>query len=196
MRRVIYSMTVSLDGFVAARDGDIGWSAPDRELHLFHNEQVRELGAYLCGRRLYETMAGWDAPEETFAADEGSEFARIWKSLPKIVFSRTLESVHGNATLATDEVADVVARLKQEPDGDIGVGGAGFASTLIRLDLVDEYRLFVSPIALGGGTPYFPSFERRIELRLLETRTFGGRVIYLRYARSRPDADAPEAAAT
>jgi dihydrofolate reductase len=184
MRKLIYSMGVSLDGFIAGPDGEIDWSAPDEELHRFHNEQTRELGAHLCGRKLYEVMTYWEtADENPSAAGYELEFARIWKALPKIVFSRTLETVEGNATLAEDDPAEVVDRLKRQPGKDLAVGGAGLASTLTKLGLVDEYRPFVSPVVLGGGTPFFPDLDERINLELLETRTFGSRVVYLRYRR-------------
>jgi dihydrofolate reductase len=182
MRRVIYSMTVSLDGFIADPSGEIDWSAPDEELHRFHNDQVRELGGYLLGRRLYEEMLYWEAADENpSATDFEREFARIWQDLPKVVFSRTLENVEGNARLAEGGIAEEVARLKQEPGKDLGVGGAGLAATLVELGLVDEYRLFVSPVVLGGGTPFFPALDERVNLELVETRTFGSRVVYLRY---------------
>jgi dihydrofolate reductase len=184
MRKLIYSMGVSLDGFIAGPDGDIDWSAPDEELHRFHNQQAREVGAELYGRRLYETMRYWETAEENPSASEVElEFARIWKDTPKIVFSKTLEKVEGNARLVSDNVAEEVAKLKEEPGKDLAVGGAGLASSLIELGLVDEYRLFVSPVVLGGGTPYFPALDERINLELVETRTFGSRVVYLRYGR-------------
>jgi dihydrofolate reductase len=184
-RQLIYSMGVSLDGFIAGPGGEIDWSAPDEELHRFHNRQTLELGVHLCGRRLYEVMLPWEsADEKPSTSDHGLEFARIWESLPKIVFSHTLETVEGNARLASGGVAEEVARLKQEPGKDVAVGGAGLASSLIRLGLIDEFRLFVSPVVLGGGTPYFPTVERRISLELVETRTFGSRVVYLRYRRA------------
>jgi dihydrofolate reductase len=184
MRKLIYSMGVSLDGFIAGPHGEIDWSAPDEELHRFHNEQTRELGAELCGRRLYEEMVYWETADQNPSASEYElEFARIWQSLPKVVFSTTLERVEGNARLAGDGVGEEVAKLKQAPGKDLAVGGAGLASACIELGLVDEYRLFVSPVVLGGGTPFFPALERRIDLELLETRTFGARVVYLRYRR-------------
>jgi dihydrofolate reductase len=184
MRKVIYSMGVSLDGFIAGPGGEIDWSAPDEELHRFHNEQTRELGAHFCGRRLYEEMLYWETADQNPSAGEPElEFARIWQDLPKIVFSNTLEKVEGNARLATDGVADEVAKLKEQPGKDLAVGGAGLASTFAKLGLIDEYRLFVSPVVLGGGTPYFPALEERIGLELAETRTFGSRVVYLRYRR-------------
>jgi dihydrofolate reductase len=185
MRKVIYSMGVSLDGFIAGPDGEIDWSAPDEELHRFHNRQTRELGAHLCGRRLYEVMAYWETAEEKQSLPEHElEFARIWKDNPKIVFSKTLDKVEGNARLVRDGVAEEVAKLKEQPGKDLSVGGAGLASTLIRLGLIDEYRLFVSPVVLGGGTPYFPALEEKINLELVETQTFGSRVVYVRYRRA------------
>ena len=186
MRKVIYSMGVSLDGFIAGPNGEIDWSAPDEELHRFHNEQTREIGAHLCGRRLYETMVYWEtAHENPSATDVELEFARIWQALPKIVFSTTLERVAGNARLARDGVAEEVARLKEQPGKDVAVGGAGLAAALAKRDLIDDYRLFVSPVVLGGGTPFFPAVDGRLDLELVETRTFASRVVYARYRRAR-----------
>jgi dihydrofolate reductase len=183
-RSVIYSMGVSLDGFIAGPDGDFDWAAPDEELHRFHNEQTLELGAHFCGRRLYETMVYWEtADENPSAAEYELEFARIWKRLPKIVFSTTLERVEGNARLARAGVAEEVAALKEQPGKDLAVGGAGLAATFAKLGLIDEYRLFVSPVVVGGGTPFFPALDERIDLELVETRTFGSRVVYERYRR-------------
>ncbi|MDQ3095065.1 MAG: dihydrofolate reductase family protein [Actinomycetota bacterium] len=184
MAKLIYSMGVSLDGFIAGPGGEIDWSAPDEELHRFHNQQTRELGAHLCGRRLYEEMAYWEtADQKPSAPAHELEFARLWKDTPKIVFSRTLEEVEGNARLVRDGVAEEVAKLKEQPGKDLAVGGAGLASTFMKLGLIDEYRLFVSPVVLGGGTPYFPALDERINLELVETQTFGSRVVYVRYRR-------------
>jgi dihydrofolate reductase len=185
MRSLIYSMGTSLDGFIAGPGGDIDFGAPDEELHRFHNEQTRELGVHLCGRRLYETMVYWETADQDPSASEVTiEFARIWQALPKIVFSRTLEQVEGNATLERDGLADVAARLKAYDGKDVAVGGAGLAGSLARLGLIDEYRLFVSPVVLGGGTPFFPELDERVDLELVETRTFGSPVVYLRYRRA------------
>jgi dihydrofolate reductase len=185
MRKLIYSMTVSLDGFIAGPGGEIDWSPPDEELHRFHNEQVRELGAHLCGRRLYEEMVYWEtADQDPSATDVVRDFAHIWQSLPKIVFSTTLDQVEGNTRLATDGLAEEVAKLKAQPGKDLAVGGAGLAASAIELGLVDEYRLFFSPVVLGGGTPFFPPLPQRIELELVETRTFGSRVVHVRYRRA------------
>jgi dihydrofolate reductase len=182
MSKLIYSMGVSLDGFVADTDGSIDWSGPDEELHRFHNEQTRELGAHVMGRRLYETMLYWETFDRSSSNSEHEiEFAELWNPLPKLVFSRTLERVEGNARLATGDLAEEVERLKRETDGDVGVGGANFASTCIELGLVDEYRPFVYPVALGGGLPFLPPLAERIEMRLVETREFAMGVVYLRY---------------
>jgi len=130
-------------------------------------------------------MLPWETAGESRSDPNELEFARIWKALPKVVFSSTLETVQGNARLATGGVAEELATLKEQfgKDLSVGVGGAGFASTLVELDLIDEYRLFVSPVVLGGGTPYFPALESSLTLELVETRTFGARVVYLRYRR-------------
>jgi dihydrofolate reductase len=184
MRKLIYSMTVSLDGFIAGPRGDIDWSAPDEELHRFHNQQTREIGAHLCGRKLYEVMAYWETADQNPSASEYElEFARIWKELPKVVFSKNLEEVQGNSKLVRDGAVEEVRRLKEQPGEELAVGGAGLASTFIKAGLVDEFRLFVSPVVLGGGTPYFPALDVRIDLQLVETRTFGSRVVYVRYQR-------------
>jgi dihydrofolate reductase len=184
MRKVIYSMGVSLDGFIAGPNGEIDWSAPDEELHRFHNQQTRELGAHFCGRRLYEEMVYWETADQNPSAGEAElEFAHIWQNLPKIVFSTTLEKVAGNARLAGGGVAEEVAQLREQPGKDLAVGGAGLASSFTKLGLIDEYRLFVTPVVLGGGTPYFPALDDRINLELVETRTFASRVAYLRYRR-------------
>ena len=174
--RVIYSMSVSLDGFIAGPDGEIDWAAPDEELMAFHNEQSRELDAHLCGRGLYEDMLPWETRE--------GEFAGIWKAIPKVVFSTTLKNVDGNARLATGSVADELSRLGETPAAEVSIGGAGLSVTLVEHDLIDEYRLFVNPVVLGGGTPFFPQRRERLKLELVETRTFGSRVVYLRYRRT------------
>jgi dihydrofolate reductase len=181
MRKLIYSMTVSLDGFIASPDGAIDWSVPDEELFAFHTRHVQELDVHLCGRRLYETMVYWETAEESPLAADQVEFAQTWKALAKVVFSTTLQSVVGNTRLARDGVGEEVSRLKEQPGKDIAVGGAGLARACMELGLIDEWRLFASPVILGGGTPYFPPLEKAINLELVETKTFGSRIVYLRY---------------
>lgn len=186
MRKLIYSFGVSLDGFIAGPNGDIDWSAPGEELHRFHNQQARELGAQLYGRRLWETMRVWEtwAEDRPSAPEPELEWARIWKETPKVVFSRTLETVEGNTRLVRGDAAEEIARLKEEPGKDLAVGGAELASSLMKVGLIDEYRLFVNSVVVGGGTPFFPALDDRINLDLVETRTFGSRVVYLRYRRA------------
>ena len=182
MRKLVYAMGVSLDGFIAGPGGTIDWSAPDEELHRFHNQQAAETGVELYGRRMYEVMRSWEtAGEDPARSEYEREFARIWKDTPKIVFSTTLEKVEGNASLMRGGAAEEVAKLKGQPGQALSVSGAGLASTLMKHGLIDEYRLFVSPVVLGSGTPFFPALDERINLELVETRTFGSRVVYVRY---------------
>jgi dihydrofolate reductase len=184
MRNVVYSMSVSADGYIAGPDGSFAWTPPDEEIHRFAADQVRELDVHLMGRRLYETMLYWETAEEDPAlADYMLEFAAIWKAVPKVVFSRSLERVEGNATLVRGGLAEELERLKSEPGGgNIAIGGATLAGQAARLGLIDEYQLRVHPVAVGGGTPYFPQdLERPIALELTETRTFVSRVVYLSY---------------
>jgi dihydrofolate reductase len=185
MSKLIYSMSVSLDGYISGPQGDFDWSAPDEELHRFHNDQVRELGGHLLGRRLYEVMSYGETAEELnpAAPQYALEFARIWKDLPKIVYSNTLTTVEGKTRLSSEDPVAEVPRLKEQPGDPLGVGGATLAATLMRHDLIDEYRLFVYPVVVGGGKPFFTGLEQSIELALLETRTFGTGVVYLRYER-------------
>jgi dihydrofolate reductase len=176
MRKLIYSMSMSLDGYIAGPDGSFDWSVPDEEQHRFHNEQVRELSAHLLGRNLYETMVYWEREDES-RGPVGREFAELWRALPKIVFSTSLQSVEGNTRLATGSVEEELARL----DGDVAVGGAGLAASCI--DLIDEFGPVVYPAIVGGGTPFLPALDHRIDLELVETRTFASRVTYLCYRR-------------
>jgi dihydrofolate reductase len=186
MRKVIYSMGPSLDGFIADRDGQLDWGVPDEELMQFHNEQTREIGAQACGRGLYQAMLYWETLERAEWGPLEREFGYLWRAIPKVVFSTTLTSVQGNARLAGDDVAGEIAKLKAGPDESVvTVGGAGLGATLAGLDLIDEYRLFVSPVLLGGGTPFFPPLPKRISLELIETRRFGSGVVYSRYRRVR-----------
>jgi dihydrofolate reductase len=185
MLAVIYSMSVSLDGFIAGPGGDIGWTAPDAQQFRFHVEQTRHIAAHLCGRGLYQEMLVWETAEQTMSGEAELEFARIWRPIPKVVFSRTLDSVAGTARLATRDLAAEVARLRDQPgEGVVSIGGAGLAAAAIGEDLIDEYRQFVNPVILGCGTPYFPPLAKPLDLRLTESRTFSAGVVYLRYQRT------------
>src|SRR5215216_6862092 len=186
---LIYSMGVSVDGFIADREGAFGWSAPSEELFRFHIAQVRELGGCLLGRRLYETMLVWEMDLSLRDNELGAAFADVWCAIPKVVFSGTLDSVQGNARLAEASVAEEVAAALEATEKDVSIGGAGLAAAAIELGLVDELRMFRNPVVVGGGTPFLPPVTEDVPLDLIETRTFGSRVIYERYGRARDESD-------
>jgi dihydrofolate reductase len=186
---LIYSMSVSVDGFIADREGGFGWSVPSEELFRFHLAEVRELGGFLLGRRLYETMLVWETDPSLRDNELADVFADVWCAIPKVVFSRTLDSVHGNARLAEGSVAEEVAAALAATDKDVAIGGAGLAASAIELGLIDELRVFRYPIVVGGGTPFLPPVTEDVPLDLVETRTFGSRVIYERYLRVRGESD-------
>ena len=186
---LIYSMSVSVDGFIADHEGAFGWSVPSDELFRFHLDQVRGLGSCLLGRRLYETMLVWETDPSFRENELDAAFADVWSALPKVVFSRTLDSVEGNARLAEASVAEEVGATLGATDKDVEIGGAGLAAAAIELGLVDELRLFRYPVVIGGGTPFLPPVTEDVPLDLIETRTFGSRVIYERYRRVRDDCD-------
>ena len=186
---LIFSMSVSVDGFITDRDGDFAWGAPSDELFRFHLEQVGGLGGYLLGRRLYETMLVWET-DPTFRDTEArAAFADVWCALPKVVFSRTLDSVQGNARLAEASLAEEVAAALDATEKPVSIGGAGLAAQAVELGLVDELRMFRHPIVVGGGTPFLPPVTEDVPLDLIETRTFGSRVIFERYVRARGESD-------
>jgi dihydrofolate reductase len=182
---LIYSMSASVDGFIADREGAFEWSVPSEEQFRFHIEEVRELGGFLSGRRLYETMVVWETDPSLRDNEDGAAFADAWGAIPKVVFSRTLDSVQGNARLAEGSLAEEAAAALDATDKDVAIGGAGLAAAAIELGLVDELRIFRNPIVVGGGTPLLPPVTEHVPLDLIETRTFGSRVIYERYGRAR-----------
>lgn len=183
MRSVTYSMSVSLDGYITGPDGGIDWTVPAPDAFRFWIDEIQEVGVHLLGRRLYETMLYWETAEQEKPLDDAElEWAALWKPLPKVVFSRTLSEVQGSARLASGSLAEEIERLRAEPgEGDIAIGGATLAAEAGSLGLIDEYRTLVYPVLVGGGTPYFPREERRVDLELVETRTFNSQVVYLRH---------------
>jgi dihydrofolate reductase len=186
---LIYSMGVSVDGFIADRKGAFGWSIPNDEQFRFHTTQTRELGGFLCGRRLYETMLVWETDPSMRDNELDAAFADAWCAIPKIVFSHTLDSVQGNARLAEAPLAEEAAAALDATDKDVAIGGAGLAAAAIELGLVDELRMFRNPVVVGGGTPFLPPLTDDVPLDLIETRTFGSRVIYERYGRARDESE-------
>jgi dihydrofolate reductase len=186
---LIYSMSVSVDGFIADREGAFEWGAPSEELFRFHTALVSELGGYLLGRRLYETMLVWETDPSFRENELRAAFADVWCALPKVVFSHTLDSVQGNARLAEASLAEEIAAALDATDEDVAIGGAGLAAQAIELGLVDELRVFRYPVVVGGGTPFLPPVTDDIALDLIESRTFGSRVVYERYGRAADESD-------
>ena len=183
MRSVTYSMGVSLDGYIVGPDGDITAPAPDQEVWRFVMDEIRGVAVHLMGRRLYETMLYWETADQDPSLDASErEWAALWKPLPKVVFSTTLSAVQGSARLASGGLAEEIERLRAQPGGGgIAIGGSTLAGEAAELGLIDEYRARVYPVLVGGGIPFFARNERRVDLELVETRTFSSSVVYLRY---------------
>jgi dihydrofolate reductase len=175
-------MAVSVDGFFEGPNREIDWHKVDDELHRHVNDELKAMGAFLSGRVTYELMAGFWPTADADPSSTGPmvEFASIWRDMPKIVYSTTLEQAGWNTTIVRDVVAEEVIELKSKPGGDLVLSGADVAATFMRYDLIDEYRLYVHPVVIGRGKPLFPS-DVKIDLRLTETRAFGNGVVLLRY---------------
>jgi dihydrofolate reductase len=186
VRKIIPMMSVSLDGFIEGPDRELDWHMVDDELHRHFNEQLSQMGAFLNGRVTYELMAEFWPTADTDPSSTGPmvEYARIWREMPKIVYSRTLERADWNTTVVRDVVAEEVMELKARPWGDLALGGTDLAAAFMGHDLIDEFRLYVHPIVIGRGKPLFRPSDKKIDLRLVETRTFGNGVVLLRYQRS------------
>lgn len=179
MARLIYTAIASLDGYVADEDGRFDWAAPDEEVHAFVNDLERPIGTYLCGRRLYEVMVFWETIDDD--APVMRDYAQIWRAAEKIVYSRTLETVSNARTrLERDFDPGAVRELKAATERDLSVGGAELAAQAIRAGLVDECRLFLTPIVVGGGTRALPDGVRW-KLELLDEHRFGNGVVHLHY---------------
>lgn len=183
MGKLTYGFGVSVDGYTADKDGRIEWSAPDEELHQYWNDSTKEIEVSLYGRKLYELMSAFwpTADQDADASPQVAEFSRLWRELPKVVFSRTLDKVDWNSRLERGDVVEVARTLKAETDGQLEVGGATLAAPLVRAGLVDEFKVVVTPTAVGGGTPFFPLLDSWIPLDLVENRTFPSGAVLLRY---------------
>src|ERR1039457_3757383 len=182
MRKEIYAMSVSLDGYIKGTDGDLSWTFPNEEQHKYFNDQETMIDSHFYGRGLYDIMASYwgTADENQIAPKVEKEYARILKDMKKIVISKTLNEVRWNSQLIRDNIAEEVNKLKLQPGRDMSVGGAGLASTFMKLGLVDEYCLYIHPIILGSGKPMFQNLNGKIQLKLIETHTFGSGVILLK----------------
>ena len=194
MRKIVFMMSVSLDGFFEGPDRELDWQLVDVELHQHFNEWLATAGAFLDGRVTYELMAGYwpTADQDPGASAPVIEFARIWRDMPKIVFSRTLEQAGWNTTIVREVDPEEIQRLKAQPGGDpvvgggdLVVGGADLATAFRAHDLIDEYRIYVQPVLLGRGRPLFQPSDVMARLRLAETRAFGNGVVLLRFERPR-----------
>ncbi len=196
MPNVIYSMLVSLDGFIEGPNRELDWHVIDEEFHTFANDHLRTAGAFLYGRRMYENMAAfWPTGDEDPALPEYvAEFARIWRPMPKVVFSRTLQHADWNARIVRDDLPGAIAELKAQAGGDLWLGGPTIAAAFDKLGLIDEVELIVQPVILGRGTPMFGGFEHRTWASLVESRTLGSGVVILRYRRGGPSDALPETA--
>ena len=188
MAKLFYSVIASLDGYVADKDGDFEWAAPDAEVHAFVNDCERSIGTYLYGRRMYETMVYWETPPTTpDPSPVERDYTQIWQAANKVVYSTTLaaEAVSSARTRIERRFdPEAVAQMKAAAERDISVGGPGLAAHAIKAGLVDEIHMFLTPILVGGGIPALPD-DVRAELELLDEHRFGGGVVYLRY-RTRP----------
>lgn len=185
MGRLSYTGIMSLDGYVADPTGAFDWSMPDEEVHSFVNDLSRDIGTYLFGRRMYEVLVVWEHMDLTDQPEVIREYADIWRAADKIVYSTTLESVaSGRTTVERQFDPATVRRLKAESDRDLSVGGPDLAESAIRMGLVDDYHLFISPIVVGGGKRYLPA-DVRLDLELVGERCFENGVIYLQYRDTR-----------
>jgi dihydrofolate reductase len=176
-------MMVSLDGFIERPNRELDWVIVDEELHKYINDRESAIDTHLYGRRMYEIMVDFWPTADTNPSNPEYvvEYAHIWKNMPKIVFSKTLERVEGNARLVRENIAGEIAKLKEQSGKDLALGGANIASTFMQLGLIDEYWLYVQPVVLGDGTPMFPALDGKLDLRLVEVHTFGSGVVLLRY---------------
>ncbi|WP_448951698.1 dihydrofolate reductase family protein [Labrys neptuniae] len=182
MARLVYAMLTSLDGYIAGPPGGPTLPIPEPDLHQHFNDEMRTTAIALCGRRLYEVMRFWDSPErEASASPVEVDFALAWRETPKIVFSATLPAVGLNARLVKDNAVAVVQSLKAETEGEISVAGAELAACLARAGLIDEFRLYLHPIVLGGGKPYFQA-GLSLALKPLGRESLPQSVTLLRYA--------------
>ncbi|MEV8094734.1 dihydrofolate reductase family protein [Kitasatospora sp. NPDC085879] len=185
MRKIVLMMSVSLDGYFERPDRRIDWHLVDEELHQYMNDVLRRMSGFLGGRVTHELMAAYWPTADADPANAGpvAEFAGIWRSMPKIVFSRTLEHADWNTEIRREVVPAEIEQLKAQPGGDLALGGADLAATFLEHDLVDEYHILVHPVLIGRGKPLFPAAEADRPLRLMETRTFGNGVVLLHYGR-------------
>ena len=185
MRKIVLVVSVSLDGYIEGPNREIDWHTVDEELHQHFNDMLSEMGGFVSGRVTHELMAGFwpTADQDPSSTPTMVEFAKIWRDMPKIVYSRTLEKADWNTTVVRDVFPDEVMALKAQPGGDLTLSGADLAADFLRHDLIDEFRIYVHPVLIGRGKPLFSPSEQKVSLRLVETRRFGNGVVLLHYER-------------
>ncbi|MFJ4629483.1 dihydrofolate reductase family protein [Streptomyces sp. NPDC088847] len=183
MRKLIYGMNLSLDGYIAAPGDDIGWSVPSDELFQFWSDQLEATEVTLYGRRLWQTMSShWPTADQLPGATPAEiEFARRWRDMSKVVFSSTVDKVDWNTRLVNGDAVAEITRLKAEDGGPMDIGGATLAAAAMRAGLIDEYVLATAPVLVGGGTPFFTALDSWVNLNLVETRTLPGGMTLTRY---------------
>jgi dihydrofolate reductase len=186
MAKLIYSAITSLDGYVADAAGNFDWAEPDAEVHRFVNDLERTVGTYLYGRRMYEVMVFWETAK-TLANQPpmAQDYAEIWQTANKIVYSKTLGTVSSARTrIERDFDAEAVREMKARSETDISVGGPELAAQAIQAGLVDEFHLFITPVVVGGGKKSLPD-DVRLKLELLGERRFDNGVVHLHYRTTR-----------
>lgn len=183
MRKVVYLMNMSVDGYMEGKNGDLSWSSPDDELFRQFLELDAAIDLHFYGRGLYENMSAyWPfADQDPSASELVKEYSRVWTRMPKVVVSKSLTQVDWNSTLLRGDLAEEVAKLKKLPGTMMSVGGAGLAASFIKLGLIDEYWVYVHPAILGQGKPMFPLLPATIRLELIDSHIFGSKVARLRY---------------
>jgi dihydrofolate reductase len=186
VRKISYGMSVSLDGFMEGPDRDISWHRVDAELHQHFNDRLSTASMFLSGRVTHQLMADFwpTADQDPDCPPTMAEFAGIWRDKPKIVFSHTLTEAGWHTTIMRDVVVDEIMALKDQPGGELSLGGAELAATFRQLDLIDEYLVYVHPVLIGQGKPMFLPGAGMANLRLVDTHTFGNGVVLLHHARS------------
>ena len=193
MGKIIWMISVSVDGYMEGPNREIDWHMVDDELHRHMNGWIGGAGGFLEGRGTYDLMAEFwpTADRDPAAPPTVIEFAQIWRDMPKVVYSRTLERADWNATVVPDVVPDEVLGLKAQPGGDLVLGGAELGAEFARHDLIDEYRLYVHPVVIGRGRPMLRPSDAKVPLGLIESHTFSNGVVLLRYERRPLEPPAP-----
>jgi len=191
MGKLIYLMTTSLDGYAADKNGNFDWAVPSEEVHAFVNDQLRNVGTILMGRKLYETMKVWDdiPTEGTSGPMDGpspamNDYAKIWRDAKKVVYSTTLQEVAiANATIERSFDPHAIQKLVAESDKDFDIGGPHLAAEAIKAGIIDEYHQIIAPIVIGNGTAWLPK-DVELKFELSGVRKFENGFVHLQYRKA------------